>query len=257
MAGETENVTIDSFKELHEVIRDIKKSWSSRDDLWWRGHALEDWELKPRVYGNDTHKANEESMYHSFKLQAGVRRDKCPHNEDHASWLFLMQHYGIPTRLLDWSGSMLTALFFACNDNDKKNAKKKGALWVLKPAKLNELQSSDKSSDKGKVILTGYGEAAELVLREDMNTETGRILAIFPTHQDIRHLIQSSRFTVHSTDKSLNLLEGNEEFCRKIRISLNGKKSILEALKIFGITEKYLFPDLDHLANDIRKDYSE
>ena len=52
------------------------------------------------------------------------------------SWLTLMQHYGLPTRLLDWSESPLVALYFALSSDE--DAKADAAVWVLNPMKLNK-----------------------------------------------------------------------------------------------------------------------
>src|SRR5690606_15974923 len=49
---------------------------------------------------------------------------------------FVMQHYGIPTRLLDWSENALVALFFAVNNAEIDN-KKRSVVYVLQPYLLN------------------------------------------------------------------------------------------------------------------------
>lgn len=53
-----------------------------------------------------------------------------PKATDYMEWLALMQHYGAPTRLLDWTYSFWGAVLFAIQDAEigKKNS---CAVWTL------------------------------------------------------------------------------------------------------------------------------
>lgn len=48
-------------------------------------------------------------------------------------WTQIAQHHGLPTRLLDWTESATTALYFAC----EKNLQKDGIVFLLNPVALN------------------------------------------------------------------------------------------------------------------------
>ncbi|APG20029.1 hypothetical protein A3780_21600 [Kosakonia radicincitans] len=69
-------------------------------------------------------------------------------NEDSIEIAALAQHYGLPTRLIDWSYSQYIASFFATNFITKPDKNKKVSLWMLNYKKLANLFSSPLSDVK-------------------------------------------------------------------------------------------------------------
>jgi hypothetical protein len=97
------------------------------------GHAQNEWKLVPSAHRR--HPVLESQFAHHFRLRAPSLAANCPEHKDYVSWLPLMQHYGLPTRLLDWTESLLVAAFFAI---PSKSTPSSAALWLLAPGTLNE-----------------------------------------------------------------------------------------------------------------------
>jgi hypothetical protein len=99
--------------------------------LWFRGQSDATWGLIPRIWRKEYSDANEAEMRLEFEsvghplTQSGAVHDKW-------HWYFLMQHYGAPTRILDWTVNPLVALYFAVRDSEAD-----GAVWVVDPWRWN------------------------------------------------------------------------------------------------------------------------
>ncbi len=113
--------------------------------LWFRGQANAAWKLRPgafrstpKIDGSKRY-VDEASTYYHFKLRLPAFSNDCHSTFD---WLALMQHHRLPTRLLDWTESILVGLFFAVYEEKPKKGCD-GKLFALDARRLNHLCGFD------------------------------------------------------------------------------------------------------------------
>lgn len=161
-----------------------------------------------------------------------------------------MQHYGLPTRLLDWSVSPLVALFFATNDY-KKYKHDDGCIWVLRPGRLNE------SEGFGSYIFPMDKQRVLDMLRPAFHGNQvnegveDKIIACRSVEYDMRVYTQQSAFTIHNTNRMIEDMNGPELLFKYI-IPASCKENILMELKMLGITLSTIYPDAGHIAQELR-----
>src|SRR5215204_6752804 len=88
--------------------------------FWYRGQANKDWTLQPGLFRSNNPGSLEERAYKEW-----VRRADLIEKHEDKEWhhLFNMQHYGVPTRLLDWTESFAVAVGFTLAfSNDAKKS---------------------------------------------------------------------------------------------------------------------------------------
>jgi hypothetical protein len=236
------------IKNLSDVITAMSKpklTWET-ENVWWRGHAREAWQLKPSVHRDSDH-TYELNIALRFRQYAPTRHHSCPPESDRASWLYLMQHYSLPTRLLDWTESPLVAAYFAVNEDDDEA----GALWALRPTSLNK-QTGEVEGILG-IESPLPRKLFQAPFQQNPN-DPDTAVAIVANQVDIRMLIQQSAFTIHGSESQpLEELPDHDEFLMRFEIPATAKEIIRTQLRWLGMTESYLFPDLEHLAKHLRE----
>lgn len=240
-----EPIFISDIRSLIEAVVIANQRYSSQ--VWWRGHAKSDWDLKPSAFRLKLDESYEQNVIFRFRQKAQVRHTNLPSSDDYYGWLFLMQHYRLPTRLLDWTESPLNAAFFALGD--KSNENEDGCLYALNPHTLNlkELRVQG--------IILPNNESSLPFIKKAFDSNAmyiNKVLAIEPYEVDVRMMVQLSTFTIHGAGKSIFDCTEVDEFLIKFLIPASSKKRIREELKYLGIRESNLFPDLEHLAQEIK-----
>jgi hypothetical protein len=170
--------------------------------------------------------------------------------------LFLARHYGLPTRLLDWTANALFGLYFACVEKPRTN----GALWAIRPTKRDKPLDAFKLADKfsEKKLFSMYSPDGSLPRRGAKTTEIIKI--IDPFFNSTRIIAQDGAFTFNSNPwRPLENYAGvlfepqNLDVLELYCWSIGGrhKPKLIAELSGLGITHRTVFPDLDGIARSI------
>lgn len=224
--GFDEDFTADSFESAIEIFRE--NYFPSVHGEWiFRGQPKFEFHLVPsigRLHGqSEDFRSIELEIFNKFKKLARWHTGRQPQND--YEWLAFGQHFGLPTRFLDWSLNVMVGLFFAVSSHLDTD----GALFALRAEdEIDGSSGSDSPFD------------ASGVARYTSDVIADRLFA------------QDGLFTLHGTpQQSLNASKPDGWELHRIRIKKDSKEDIQEQLYKQGIHFAKLFPDLDGLIHHL------
>ncbi len=297
---------IDSISDYLSKISELNKSYTTQgmsnlpctSKFLYRGISDKAYELMPSIFRkthdiditiNDSVDNQKYTAYTTEKqiLQSFIA-EACAYIKNNPSkelfkWAEYAQHYGVPTRFLDWSENPLVALYFACKDN-KLNYKQKenlggkdATVWMIHLHNYrhfaHQVDNIIYSSDQKKKYT--ISEIINKIYEKEILIEYP--LVYRPYYTDLRMSAQSSMFMVWGRKEEPfdsfftenNMMCSNkdkdgargfgikqfDEIIFDFHICASNKQPILRELDNCGINEKALFPGLDGIGRYIEMKY--
>jgi len=225
--------------------------------------------------GENIYRSGERSILGHFQKEASSYLPTIPAS-DKFTWLQYAQHYGVPTRLLDFSANPLVALFFCCYIADEQD----GALWAINTLHYQNWLHSDPFCLAKKEFSNIELIASALKSITDNGSESckkakleiSRPVIFIPEYIDNRMASQASRFLLWGSDnRALESMVSDENwmvlsdsgiaygdfndkrFLAKVVIPSNMKHTILAQLSTLGISERSIFPGVEGIGKYIER----
>lgn len=238
---------IETWNELLKEVKIYKESLPKNTEFWFRGQSNAAYPLLPSLLRHKNGAKKEKVVFDTYKR---LSQKLMYSHKNEWEMLVDMQHYFIPTRLLDWSENLGISLFFAVSNHQEGNDI---GLNILDPVELNKYSSKmgipivpeecmGLSYIDNYIKKIPYPPTYPIAIKSNLINE--RIMA------------QRGMFTVHGDD-----LTALEKLCpkavKKFVIANKAVPEIKEFLEIANINEFTVFPDLHGLSDYINKKYFE
>jgi len=273
-----------AIEKILDFITELQKISKHNDfEYYYRGHSDKDFELTPSIYRR-RYIWNEDKFFKEIILRT-------PYdfiNEKTAlEKLVKMQHYGIPTRILDITTNPLVALYFACNEfADKED----GEVLVFKIPKADikfydsdtvsilaniskrpyefEIDSLDKSTKEAfndevpiHYLLQEIREEKPQFLSVINHEDFARVIAVKVKLYNSRIIKQNGAFLIFGINGSKkNPATIPSDWILNLKVKgidlstdMSYKKQLLDDLDALGINESTLFPEIENQAKYLKR----
>jgi FRG domain len=216
-------------------IKQARAELGNPEIVWYRGHQNSNFQLLPSLLRLDGGLTKEKELFIKWSQRSiGLLERRT------SPWeiLFDMQHYYVPTRLLDWSEVLGIAVYFATWGTPLSPC-----VWMLNPLTLNEGATGSRALKRCGVDQFDYQQ----LYWNKVPLIPLHPVAMEPPFQNPRIQAQKGMFTIHGDNDSP--LEALYRKCvRKVEIPPEAVAEAREFLEFADINEFSMFPDLEGLA---------
>lgn len=280
------DVEIIPISKLNDFILEIDKL-ECKSNLFYRGHSNINYLSLPSLFRKGAYLENEYILYQELVLRCPNNFMKC---NSHIDFLVEMQHYGLPTRLMDVTTNPLVALYFACiSDCDIPGE----VIIYSVQNKYLKYEKSDTVSILSSLPMFNYKKQKELLQLSSMNQkefnnpnnktinqlfheiqiekpafmrvinpkDLKKALFVKPYRKNERVINQEGLFVEFGLMGNLPYNYNKnpiEDFryknSRKIIFAINNKTEILKSLNKFGINKAFLFPEIDDVSEYLKEE---
>lgn len=163
-------------------------------------------------------------------------------------WLFLQQHYGVPTRLLDWTENPYIALYFALSSS---RPDMDACVWMLDPVGWNKKALNNDRLER--VPDPTMPQALEFLKDPGGDFAPSDPIAILGNHTNSRITAQRGNFVMFC--RSIDSMD-KKDYAADSLVCLRvpaAKKQLLHGnLLRIGYTHSVVYPDLSGLGTEIK-----
>lgn len=241
-------VTCKRFDVRIRSLADYITVMSMSGPLWFRGHGDYGWRLAPSALRHDTEENRNAALglITDFRRVGEIKLSRPPFGNESLKWVQLAQHYGLPTRLLDWSESPTVALYFACQEPNED-----GLVFMMNPVDLNRA-----SFPKVPRVLDAYLDAKTIFRYLELTGSSTaarkhKTIAINPSWNSERIMAQKGVFTLHGTEFDLD--DQQAPSLVAVPILREAKPKLQQDLERIGVDEMTMFPELEHACRFLKR----
>jgi hypothetical protein len=230
-------------EELRELLDVMGREKTGK---LYRGQANSSWKLDSSLTRESKYFQSEAEMYYEI---LSLKPDSFANDHTVYERLITMQHFGMPTRLMDITRNPLVAIFFACNNLERADSD--GIIYTFAQKDKDILNFEDERLKSLKYLFDKSNVNKNDVTKDAFLSKIWFIRGV-AKNQRINNQSGDFIFVGASDDIEEKLIELPS---LNIIIDSKSKKTLLEQLDSLNIHGGAVYPDLTHMSNYIRNKY--